>query len=49
MKTTKVQNYILYALGKWFEEANKRIKKKPLSVSINKVNFINLVKKAKIP
>ncbi|MFH2028316.1 MAG: hypothetical protein ABIJ08_04220 [Nanoarchaeota archaeon] len=48
MKTTKVQNYILYALGKWFEEANKRIKDKPLAVSINKVTFINLVKNAKI-
>ena len=48
MKTTKVQSYILYALGKWFEEANERIKDMPLAVSINKVTFIDLVKKAEI-
>lgn len=48
MKATKVQEYILYALGKWFEEANKRIKDKPLAVSINKITFIDLVKKARI-
>ena len=48
MKTTKVQNYILYALGKWFTEANKTIKDKPLVVSINKKEFIALVGKAKI-
>ena len=47
MKTTKVQNYILYSLGKWFEEANKKIKAKPLAVSISKVRFIELMKKAK--
>jgi len=48
MKTTKVQNYILYALGKWFVEANEAIVDKPLAVSINKKTFIELVKKAKI-
>ncbi len=48
MKMTKVQKYILYALGKWFQEANKRIKDRPLVVSINKVSFIEIVKKAKI-
>jgi len=48
MKTTKVQKYILYALGKWFEEANKKIKDRPLAVSISKVTFISLVKKADI-
>ncbi|HLC96805.1 MAG TPA: hypothetical protein VJH97_05795 [Candidatus Nanoarchaeia archaeon] len=48
MKTTKVQKYILYALGKWFEEANSHIKNKPLAVSINKVQFIELVQKAEI-
>jgi len=46
MKTTKVQNYILYSLGKWFEEANKKIKAKSLAVSISKVSFIELVKTA---
>lgn len=48
MKTTRVQKYILYALGKWFEEANKKIKDRPLAVSINKLEFIDVVKKAKI-
>jgi predicted methyltransferase len=47
MKTTKVQNYILFALGKWFDEANKKIKGKTLAVSISKVRFIELMKKAK--
>ncbi len=48
MKTTRVQGYILYALGKWFEEANKKIKDKPLQVSISKSIFIDLMKKAKL-
>ncbi len=48
MKVSKVQKYILYALGKWFEEANDKIKDKRLAVSISKVSFIDLVKKAEI-
>ena len=48
MKTTKVQRFILFALGKWFEEANKKIKHKPLKVSISKKLFIDVVKTAKI-
>ena len=48
MKTTRVQNFMLFTLGKWFEEANKKIKDKQLSVSINKVTFLDLVKKAEI-
>ena len=48
MKTTKVQRFILFSLGKWFEEANKKIKHKPLKVSISKRIFIDLVKIAKI-
>jgi len=47
MKTTRVQNFILFTLGKWFEEANKKIKDKPLKVSISKTTFIGLVKTAK--
>lgn len=46
MKTTRVQNFILFTLGKWFEEANKKIKHQPLKVSISKVSFIDLVKTA---
>ena len=48
MKMTKVQRYILYALGKWFEEANQKIKDRQLAVSIDKKTFISLVKKANI-
>ena len=47
MKTTKVQSFILYALGKWFEEANKKINDKSLEVSISKSLFIEMAKKAK--
>ncbi|MBW2974725.1 hypothetical protein KY366_03310 [Candidatus Woesearchaeota archaeon] len=46
MKTTNVQNFILFTLGRWFEEANKKIKDKPLKVSISKTIFIDLVRTA---
>jgi len=46
MKTTKVQNFILFTLGRWFEEANEKIKDMHLQVSISKGIFIDLVKKA---
>ena len=46
MKSTKVQNYILFTLGKWFEEANEYIKDRPLEVSISKASFIEVVKTA---
>lgn len=42
MKSTKTQRFILYSLGKWFEEANKKIKNKQLKVSISKTSFIEL-------
>ena len=42
MKTTKVQEFILFALGKWFEEANKKITDKRLEVSISKKLFIGV-------
>ena len=42
MKSTKTQRFILYSLGKWFEEANKKIKNKSLQVSISKTSFIEL-------
>ncbi|MBW2989559.1 hypothetical protein KY358_04555 [Candidatus Woesearchaeota archaeon] len=47
MGTSRVQDFILFTLGRWFEEANKRIKDKPLKVSISKTSFIGLVKTAK--
>jgi hypothetical protein len=48
MKITKVQRFMLYCLGKWFEEANKIIKDKSLKVSISKNIFIDLVLKAQM-
>lgn len=48
MKVTKTQRFMLYSLGKWFEEANKKIKNKQLQVSISKVLFIDMVKKSGI-
>lgn len=43
MKRSKVHGFILFSLGAWFEEANKRIGDKPLQVSISKKTFIELV------
>lgn len=48
MKTTRTQNFILFTLGKWYQEANKKIKGKPLQVCISKKTFIELVNKADI-
>ena len=47
MKSTKTLRFMLYSLGAWFEEANKKIKNKSLKVSISKTTFIDLVKTAK--
>ncbi len=47
MKTTTTQEFMLYSLGKWLEEANKKIKK-PLKVSISKSLFIDAIKKSGI-
>jgi len=46
MKTTKKQMFILFILGMWYLEANKKIKNKNLEVAISKSVFIDLVKKA---
>ena len=48
IKSTKTQNFILFTLGKWYEEANKKIKGKPLEVCVSKKSFIELVKNAGI-
>ena len=39
-------NFILFTLGKWYEEANKKIKVRPLRICISKKIFIELVTKA---
>jgi len=48
METTKKQSYILYALGQWYEQANKQVQNNELEVAISKAIFIDLVMKAKI-
>ncbi len=46
MKRSKVHGFILFSLGAWFEEANRRIKDKPLRITISKRIFIDLVQNA---
>lgn len=48
MRVTKVQAFILFALGTCSEECSKRFAEKPLAVSMNKVAFIELARKANI-
>ncbi len=48
MRATKVQAFILFALGTCYAECSKRFANKPLAVSMNKVNFIELARKANI-
>ncbi|MBD3163725.1 hypothetical protein GF323_00835 [Candidatus Woesearchaeota archaeon] len=48
MKSTRNQRFILYSLGKWFEEANNQIRNRPLKVSISKALFIELALKSGI-
>ena len=42
------QNFILFTLGRWYEQANEKIKGKPLEVCVSKKVFIELVTKAGI-
>ena len=46
MRVTKVQAFILFALGTCSAECSKRFAEKPLAVSMNKVAFIELARKA---
>jgi hypothetical protein len=48
MRVTRVQAYILFALGTCYEECSKRFAGKPMAVSMNKVDFIELARKANI-
>ncbi len=48
MVLTNNQKFILYILGMWHKEANKNFQGEPFKVSISKVLFIDLIKKAKI-
>jgi len=48
MRVTKVQAFILFSLGTCYAEFSKRFTGKPLAVSMNKVAFIELARKANI-
>ena len=48
MKITNKQKFILYTLGKWYAEANEKLKDKNLQVMISKRVFIEVAKKANI-
>lgn len=48
MRVTRVQAFILFALGTCYAECSKRFSGKPLAVSLNKVTFIELARKANI-
>tara|TARA_Y100000296_G_C5090980_1_gene214822 strand:+ start:438 stop:800 length:363 start_codon:yes stop_codon:yes gene_type:complete len=43
MKLTRTERFMLYTLGRWYVEANKKLKKKSLSVKVSKQTFIQLV------
>ncbi|MBI4451712.1 hypothetical protein HY642_07090 [Candidatus Woesearchaeota archaeon] len=46
MALSEAQRYILFALGRWYDEANKRLAGKPVEVAISKAVFIDTVHKA---
>ena len=45
---TKVQSFMLYALGTYQEEFSRRFEGRPVTMVLNKVDFIDLVHKTKI-
>ncbi len=45
MKLSEKQKFILFVLGKLYEESNKRLKERILQVSVSKSAFIEIVRK----
>ena len=45
---SKKHQFVLFALYRYLQEANKRFKKAPLSVSVSKSIFIDFLKKQKL-
>ncbi len=43
MKLIRTEKFMLYTLGRWYVEANKKLKKKSLMVRVSKGDFIKLV------
>jgi hypothetical protein len=48
MRASRVQAFILFALGTCYEECSRRFAGKPLAVSMSKSAFIELARKASI-
>lgn len=46
MPLTPTHKLMLFAIGSWYLEANKKLKDKQLEVSISKAIFIDIIKKA---
>ena len=46
MLLTPTHKFILFTLGFWYKEANKKLVSKPLQIFISKALFIDIVKKA---
>jgi hypothetical protein len=43
MKVTRTQKWMIFALGSWFGEAQKKIHGSPLLVSVSKIAFIDFL------
>jgi coproporphyrinogen III oxidase-like Fe-S oxidoreductase len=48
MNQTKTQRFMLYSLGKWFEEANEKNKRQTIKDSISKSLFVDFVLNSKV-
>ena len=48
MKYTKEQKFVLFILGKLYDQINSNFKRKPVNVTFSKIQFINLLQEAKI-
>ena len=48
MQLSQTHKFILFALGFWDREANKKIQDKNLTITISKVQFIDIMKNADI-
>ncbi len=46
MQLTPTHKFILFTLGIWYLEANKKLKDKQLEISISKAVFIDIIKKS---
>ena len=45
MNLTSVERFILFALGEFYKQANKKLTDKPLQLALTKVEFITIARK----